>query len=125
MSRTYNPPGLEQGREPSSPIIDYPIPVAQPKASARRPRRRRKRGFHGVKIVMADHYVEELRAVAQCMGQELRGFLYYALFHMMTESAELFGVSPRDLVNLSREQRRALAESLRSVNLKVALMRQS
>ena len=100
------------------PVLAYPFQITDLKPVRRRIVTRkpgRKRPFNGVKVVMMDNYVQELRACAQAIGWRFDAFLYHALLEAKWKTERLFGVSYGDLVTLSKGDRAKLASHYQAV----------
>lgn len=95
-------------------VIGYQVPGLGA-VCARKSRSKRKLGFPGFRIRMTGHYVEQIRAAAQCAGWTLSQFLYHALLQARDEVAKEVGLRPEDLDKLSDRERVAVCRKYRAV----------
>jgi hypothetical protein len=100
------------------PVLAYPFQITDLRPVRRRNTTRRhgrKRPFPGVKVRIADFYVQELRACAEAIGWRFDAFLYDALLEAKWKTERLFGVSHGGLVILSKADRARLSSHYQAV----------
>jgi hypothetical protein len=101
-----------------SPVLTYPFQITdlrpvRSRSATRRPGRKRK--FPGVKVLMMDIYVLELRACAEALGWRFDLFLRHALLDAKWRTERIFGMSNGELAALSKADRAKLASHYQAV----------
>lgn len=71
-------------------------------------RPKRKRQYPGFRIRMLDFYCDEVRAVCECLGVNVREFIYEALLEAKDAYAREIGLPPREIARLDKRQRAAI-----------------
>ena len=74
----------------------------------KRPVARRKRAYPGFRVRMMDFYCDEIRAVCECVGVNVRELIYETLLNAREAFAREIGMHPRDIAKLDRRQRAAI-----------------
>lgn len=107
------------------PVMAYRVPdLAELKS---RPAKRLRKGSKAVlSVVISRRYIEQLRAVADCLGIELRSFAYYALWGKANEEARRqFGLEPEDLLAMTKPERAELAKQYNAVRRNSIFIRET
>ena len=100
------------------PVLAYPFQITDLRTVRRKTATRkpgRKRRFPGIKVLMMDFCVQELRACAEAIGWRFDAFLKSALLDAKWKTERLFGMSNGGLVTLSKGDRARLASRYQAV----------
>ena len=96
--------------------LGYPIPIpANAHKIRERKRPKGKRNLFGFK--MAERHLNELRALADCVGSRSDTIVYYAVVGAIFEIERQLGFTGEHALKLTKKERYRLAEKVRLVSL--------